>query len=964
MRRTILRIPFFWGMMALLVGFVGLASSRAQTGTNLLANGGFESGVIAPYGTYGNCTARVATDCGGAAVSEGPAEGKYCLHIVVPAAGANDYDIGMTNNYLTFRKGKTYRFSCFMKTKSGTLQVRLKPEHAESGWEAYNEKVVTVTDRWQEFTTTTPVFTADVTPASPTFHFGFAPGDFWIDNIKLEEIDPGAKYGGGTGTADDPIKIATAAHLDRLGQEPTDWDKHFILVDDIDLSGYKDTQFHPIGGWYEDPAPNNRGFRGSFDGQGHRIRNFTWTSTGRNYIGLFRMVEGGQIRNVGLENVRIKTNGGQTVGALVGLTRGASVISGCYSTGTISALREVGGLVGSNQSAEIRNCWSSVDIVDSGWSWNGGLVGANGGPLVYCYATGRVAGAPMESGGLCGMGSGAANCYWDVETSNRWDSVGGSGKTTAQMMKASTYYGWESCGNEGVWTINEGKDYPHLAWEGKPGVPLPKRQLTDSVPGSGTRADPYVISTAEQLNLIGLFPCAWDKCFVLVNDLDLKGYKDKQFNVIGAYGFTGVFDGNGHTIRNFSRSCALGAENIGLFSISSGQIKNLGLENINVSTGGDRGMGGGLVGSNEGSISNCLVTGRMATNGGGGIAGTNRGRIDSCSAIMEITGTVGGSSIGGLVGDNQDSGRISNSYATGKLAPGRFAGGLVAFVRGTSVIENCYSMCSLSDISEAGGGLVGMAGVSPGDSGLIVNCYSTGAVRGTGNAAIGGLVGVSQYGSTFLGCFWDTQTSGLSTSAAGTGRTTAQMQTAKTFLDAGWDFVAETANGADDLWKMPAVKGYPMLFWQQEPALPPAPPRVPVVEGFESGLTSLPWSFAGGAPWTVVSSESHSGGSSAQAGAIGDDGTTSLSVKLNAAAGKVSFWLKVSSEPKADFLIFSIDGKEQGRWSGEMGWQKVSFSVAEGLRTFTWTYQKDNMFSEGQDTAWIDDIVFPDSIKP
>jgi regulation of enolase protein 1 (concanavalin A-like superfamily) len=154
-----------------------------------LTNGGFESGVMAPYGTYGTCTTEVVQQCVGAAVPEGPVEGKYCLHVVVPAAGANNWDVGMTDNTIVFKQGKKYTFACFMKVKSGTLQVRLKPEHAAGNYENYNELVATVTDKWQEFYTTTGVMTADVTPASPTFHFAFAPGDFWIDGVRLFEGD-------------------------------------------------------------------------------------------------------------------------------------------------------------------------------------------------------------------------------------------------------------------------------------------------------------------------------------------------------------------------------------------------------------------------------------------------------------------------------------------------------------------------------------------------------------------------------------------------------------------------------------------------------------------------------------------------------------------------------------------------------------------------------------------------------
>ncbi|MHC4540883.1 MAG: DUF4397 domain-containing protein, partial [Planctomycetota bacterium] len=75
--------------------------------------------------------------------------------------------------------------------------------------------------------------------------------------------------------------------------------------------------------------------------------------------------------------------------------------------------------------------------------------------------------------------------------------------------------------------------------------------------------------------------------------------------------------------------------------------------------------------------------------------------------------------------------------------------------------------------------------------------------------------------------------------------------------------------------------------------------------------------------------------------------------------GEISFYRKVSSEASFDYLRFYIDGEEQDRWSGEEDWTEVSFPVTEGRRTFRWEYSKDGSASDADDTAWIDDIVFP-----
>ena len=48
----------------------------------------------------------------------------------------------------------------------------------------------------------------------------------------------------------------------------------------------------------------------------------------------------------------------------------------------------------------------------------------------------------------------------------------------------------------------------------------------------------------------------------------------------------------------------------------------------------------------------------------------------------------------------------------------------------------------------------------------------------------------------------------------GTPKTTAEMQTAATYLEAGWDFVDEVANGTDDIWWILEGQDYPRLWWE------------------------------------------------------------------------------------------------------------------------------------------------------
>jgi len=131
-------------------------------------------------------------------------------------------------------------------------------------------------------------------------------------------------------------------------------------------------------------------------------------------------------------------------------------------------------------------------------------------------------------------------------------------------------------------------------------------------------------------------------------------------------------------------------------------------------------------------------------------------------------------------------------------------------------------------------------------------------------------------------------------------------------------------------------------------------------EHFESGtFLELLWAQSGLAPWKITGSRSHSGQYCAQAGRIGDKGTTKLVINMDCALGRIRFWRKVSSEDYADYLQFRIDSTVQGRWSGEADWEEVSFPVPAGRHTFTWEYVKNGSVESGADTAWIDDILFP-----
>jgi hypothetical protein len=153
------------------------------------------------------------------------------------------------------------------------------------------------------------------------------------------------------------------------------------------------------------------------------------------------------------------------------------------------------------------------------------------------------------------------------------------------------------------------------------------------------------------------------------------------------------------------------------------------------------------------------------------------------------------------------------------------------------------------------------------------------------------------------------------------------------------------------------------LFVSVSEGILPIEIAVPIdesTEDFETNdFSKFPWEHSGDTYWAVTSQESHSGLYSAKAGSISHNEVTTLQVTLECSAGNTTFYRKVSSESGYDCLEFYIDGQLEEQWSGEQDWDVVSFPVTAGAKTFKWTYSKDSSVSRGDDTAWIDDIVFP-----
>lgn len=152
----------------------------------------------------------------------------------------------------------------------------------------------------------------------------------------------------------------------------------------------------------------------------------------------------------------------------------------------------------------------------------------------------------------------------------------------------------------------------------------------------------------------------------LTTDIDLTG---KEWTPIGRpRGYTGTFDGQGHTITGLNISPSEDAAALFHQINGDGTVMNLQLKDVTYN--GVTAMGG-IAHGNYGTITACSVTGTLTntTNNGhvGGIAATNLGTITACWFSGTITG---GSSIGGIAGSNTNAGsyngKITACYWSGE----------------------------------------------------------------------------------------------------------------------------------------------------------------------------------------------------------------------------------------------------------------------------------------------------------
>lgn len=265
-----------------------------------------------------------------------------------------------------------------------------------------------------------------------------------VQNIE-EEND--IAFAGGDGTAENPYQIATAKQLVAVRN---DLAAHYVLNNDIDLSGY--SSWNPIG----DAVYS---FSGSFDGNGHVIRNMTIeVQTSDSYLGLFGYASGAKLTNVVLEDATIRgtlSTGNHQVALLVGKTS-KTTLSDCTVSGSIQLVANdtslaIGGIVGQTEGAVIENCVNRAEITlaeesTATYLYCGGIAGSAWSDISACDNYGKITGVSNASiwvGGIVGDGGAVSHCrnYGKVSARSNLETYTVAGIAGRAAVYDSVNYG-------------------------------------------------------------------------------------------------------------------------------------------------------------------------------------------------------------------------------------------------------------------------------------------------------------------------------------------------------------------------------------------------------------------------------------------------------------------------------------------------------------------------------------------
>lgn len=562
------------------------------------------------------------------------------------------------------------------------------------------------------------------------------------------------------------------------------------------------------------------------------------------------------------------TASGNGAGGFVSSNSYDSEISNCYARGTVQGLGSVGGFASEATSSTFYRCYAAVEI--TGGDDIGGFLATRdeGSYINNAYWDIEVSGSEQSAGGY---GRTTADMTYafasDIFVEWDFDSLWGANPNDNNGYPFLQWQGYanEGSGNIAEITFPEGSGTPedpyHIATaqqlnnirffkqqhfiqvedidlggddtagpfyhEGEGWEPI--SQFSGSYNGNEHEITGLYINREETLN-IGLFSAVLgsdESNPAYLNDIDLVDVNIRGDQYVGGLaghiewaaisdvtvsGFTNGYSHIGGLIGRAENSSLENAEFDGEVEGTDihaggivGNMNRTELRNSHANgiVDGDRLNTGGLIGSSEGGdlVEYCYFTGEVTgCDAIGGLIGNSQARIRNSyvDATIYSSGAGCGNDVGGLVGSTNVS-DIAVSYFRGDVTGQNSVGGIAGSIGGK--IEKVYAHATVSG-EEQVGGLAGNL------SGYLRRSYFTGSISGTNQ--VGGIAGNASE-EEVMSSYWDTDSTGITESQGGEGRSTVDMTYPFTadIYDV-WDF--------DEIWGANSTDngGYPFFQWQSE----------------------------------------------------------------------------------------------------------------------------------------------------
>ena len=506
---------------------------------------------------------------------------------------------------------------------------------------------------------------------------------------------------------DGAIQIATADDLkaaaNAINADPNRGEgKYYVLTQDINLNGEQ---------WKTYIGSASSPFKGTFDGNGHYITNYSITyAAEEGAYGLFGAAGGSaKIFNLGIKNASIELTNQWSYhtesGGLVGNLLDNATVESCLAKNVVITLGFVkneatapgqmaaaGGLIGrvNGEGAVVKNCYAIGTQVDQAEvNYDGGLVGGAAAFATFasCYSDttlGRFYNYTFQKVSALYY---IASPPWPGTSFYPDDKYAGERIDTEQMKGIASSLGDGFSPDSVVAPINNG--YPILSWE----ADIP------SMEGAGTEENPFLIKGVENLGQVSAYGDTTGVYFKMEEDLDLEGAVWTTNIGTQANPFRGIFDGNGHIIKNFKLAAPQNGNNtyLGLFAYVGGDavIKNVGIKDVTAGPGGEWGYGatcGGLAGLVNG---NAQIVSCYAKN----VKFVNEENLKNFNFLMA----------GGLIGKvDSNNASVVNCYSLDTAIENDSAAsynGLVGLLARFSKMKSCYSnttlsMCADSNVSK------------------------------------------------------------------------------------------------------------------------------------------------------------------------------------------------------------------------------------------------------------------------